>query len=197
VDVNYLSAEFPDRGLYLRPQDYVLLGIPAKIYDWIFSWWAKKYSWRERFPIHEIGRIDGGRGFRTGKNVFRIGRNTFYNQKNKILMKIPEFKRSGIGLIAGFCGIPNGFPNQVHYHCNNRRFHDSTFRQACHNVRQQLTFCGVNAHFQMALPSKPSGTSWKLHGNNYSTRAPAGRRQSTLHCGHMHCKMQPIFTTTY
>ena len=26
-------------------------------------------------------------------------------------MKIPEFKRSGIGLIAEFRGIPNGFPN--------------------------------------------------------------------------------------
>jgi hypothetical protein len=28
-------------------------------------------------------------------------------------MKIPEFKRSGIGLIAEFRGIPNGSPNQV------------------------------------------------------------------------------------
>jgi hypothetical protein len=61
------------------------------------------------FSIHEIGRIDGGRGFRTGKNVFRIGKNTFYDRKNKILLKIPEFKRSGIGLIAEFRGIPNGF----------------------------------------------------------------------------------------
>ncbi len=42
MDVNYLSAELPDRGLYLRPQDYVSLGIPAKIYNWIFSLWAKK-----------------------------------------------------------------------------------------------------------------------------------------------------------
>ena len=67
--------------------------------------------WRERFRIHEIGRIDGGRGFRTGKNVFRIGGNTFYDWRNEILMKIPEFKRSGIGLIAEFCGLPNGFPN--------------------------------------------------------------------------------------
>jgi hypothetical protein len=44
--------------------------------------------------------------------MFRISKNTFYNQKNKIPMKILEFKRSGIGLIAEFCGIPNGFPNQ-------------------------------------------------------------------------------------
>jgi hypothetical protein len=69
--------------------------------------------WRECFPIHEIGRIDGGRGFRTRKNVFRIGGNTFYDWKNKIPMKILEFKRSGIGLIAEFRGIPTGFPNQA------------------------------------------------------------------------------------
>jgi hypothetical protein len=68
--------------------------------------------WRERFLIHEIRRIDGRRGFQTGKNVFKIGRNTFYDRKNKIPMKILEFKRSGIGLIAEFCGIPNGFLNQ-------------------------------------------------------------------------------------
>jgi hypothetical protein len=57
---------------------------------------------REHFLIHKIGRIYGGRGFRTGKNMFRIGRNTFYDWKNKIPMKILEFKRSGIGLIAEF-----------------------------------------------------------------------------------------------
>jgi hypothetical protein len=45
--------------------------------------------------------------------VFRIGGNTFYDRKNKIPMKIPEFKRSGIGLIAEFRGILNGFPNQA------------------------------------------------------------------------------------
>jgi hypothetical protein len=44
---------------------------------------------RERFPIHEIGRIDGGRGFQTGGNVLQTGGNTFYDQKNKIPMKIP------------------------------------------------------------------------------------------------------------
>jgi hypothetical protein len=66
-----------------------------------------------KFLIHEIGRIDGRRGFQTGGNVFRIGGNTFYDQKNKFSMKIPEFKRSGMGLIMEFRGIPNGFPNQV------------------------------------------------------------------------------------
>jgi hypothetical protein len=68
---------------------------------------------REHFLIHEFGRIYGGRGFETGKNVFRIGGNTFYDQKNKIPMKIPEFKRSVIGFIAEFRGILNGFPYLV------------------------------------------------------------------------------------
>ncbi len=45
--------------------------------------------------------------------MFRIGGNTFYDQKNKILMKIPEFKRSGIGIIAEFCRILSGFPSQA------------------------------------------------------------------------------------
>ncbi len=66
----------------------------------------------ERFRIHGIGRIDGRRGFRTGGNVFWIGGNTFYNRKNKILIQIPEFKRSGIGIITEFRRIPNRFPNQ-------------------------------------------------------------------------------------
>jgi hypothetical protein len=44
--------------------------------------------------------------------VFRIGGNTFYDRENEIPIKIPELKRSGIGLIAEFRGIPNGFPNQ-------------------------------------------------------------------------------------
>jgi hypothetical protein len=39
--------------------------------------------------------------------------NSFYDWKNKIPMKNQEFKRSKIGIIAEFCGIPNGFPNQA------------------------------------------------------------------------------------
>ncbi len=41
-----------------------------------------------------------------------------------------------------------------HYHCNNGRFSDNAFRQACHDARQQLTFCGVNAHFQNGIPER-------------------------------------------
>ncbi len=35
-----------------------------------------------------------------------------------------------------------------HYHCNNGQFYDNAFQKACHESRQHLTFCGVNAHFQ-------------------------------------------------
>jgi hypothetical protein len=37
------------------------------------------------------------------------------------------------------------------YHCYNGQFHQSTFQQACHNVRQKLTFFGVNMHFQNGI----------------------------------------------
>jgi hypothetical protein len=39
----------------------------------------------------------------------------------------------------------------LHYHCNNGRFHNNAFQQACHDARQQLTFCGVNAQFQNGI----------------------------------------------
>ncbi len=52
-----------------------------------------------------------GEDFKPKKNEFRIGVNTFYNRKNKIPMKILESKRSKIGIMVEFRGIPNGFPN--------------------------------------------------------------------------------------
>ncbi len=36
----------------------------------------------------------------------------------------------------------------LHYHCDNGRFYINAFSKVCHNARQKLTFCGVNAHFQ-------------------------------------------------
>jgi hypothetical protein len=45
--------------------------------------------------------------------VFQIGGNTFFDRKNKILMKIPEFRTSRIRIIVEFCGIPSGFPKQA------------------------------------------------------------------------------------
>jgi hypothetical protein len=40
------------------------------------------------------------------------------------------------------------------YHCNNGRFHNNAFQQACQDARQQLTFCGVNAHFQNGVAKR-------------------------------------------
>ncbi len=37
--LNSLTGDY----IYVHRIDYVSLGIPAKIYDWIFSWRAKKY----------------------------------------------------------------------------------------------------------------------------------------------------------
>ncbi len=39
----------------------------------------------------------------------------------------------------------------LHSHCDNGHFHDNAFQQACHEARQQLTFCRVNAHFQTGI----------------------------------------------
>ncbi len=39
----------------------------------------------------------------------------------------------------------------MHYHCNNGQFHNNASRQACHDARQQLIFCGVNAHLQNGI----------------------------------------------
>jgi hypothetical protein len=41
-----------------------------------------------------------------------------------------------------------------HYHCNYGRFSDKAFKQACHDACQQLTFCGVNAHFQNGITKR-------------------------------------------
>jgi hypothetical protein len=41
-----------------------------------------------------------------------------------------------------------------HYHCNNGRFADNAFKQACQERNQQLTFCGVNAHFQNGIAER-------------------------------------------
>jgi hypothetical protein len=41
-----------------------------------------------------------------------------------------------------------------HYHCDNGRFSDNAFKQACHDAHQQLTFCGVNAHFQNGITKR-------------------------------------------
>jgi hypothetical protein len=42
----------------------------------------------------------------------------------------------------------------LHYHCDNGRFADNVFKNSCSAKGQQLTFCGVNAHFQNGIAEK-------------------------------------------
>jgi hypothetical protein len=72
--------------------------------------------------MHELGRIDCGRGFQSGGNVLQIGGNKFYGQKNEIPMKIREFKRSGIGIIMEFRRVPSRLPNQALKYINIQSF---------------------------------------------------------------------------
>jgi hypothetical protein len=41
-----------------------------------------------------------------------------------------------------------------HYHCDNGQFADNNFKMACKQSNQQLTFCGVNAHFQNGIAER-------------------------------------------
>jgi hypothetical protein len=64
-----------------------------------------------------------------------------------------------------------------HYHCNNDRFSDNAFKQACHEQRQQLTFCGVNAPFQNGIAERSicdlleSARKQLLHAHAYCLQA--------------------------
>ncbi len=40
------------------------------------------------------------------------------------------------------------------YHCDNGRFADNAFKLSCEQGRQQLTFYGVNAHFQNGIAER-------------------------------------------
>jgi hypothetical protein len=42
----------------------------------------------------------------------------------------------------------------LHYHCDNGQFADNAFKNSCRAKGQQLTFCGVNAHFQNGIAEK-------------------------------------------
>jgi hypothetical protein len=66
-----------------------------------------------------------------------------------------QIEDSSIETVAAKCAFEsfatkNGVKIQ-HYHCDNGRFSDNAFKQACHKQRQQLIFCGVNAHFQNGI----------------------------------------------
>ncbi len=62
------------------------------------------------FLVHEIERIDGGKVFQNSGISFRFGENIFYDQKTKILIKIPAEKRSWIEIIAKYAEFQGDFP---------------------------------------------------------------------------------------
>ncbi|EJK71789.1 hypothetical protein THAOC_06735, partial [Thalassiosira oceanica] len=50
-------------------------------------------------------------------------------------------------------GLLHGVTIQ-HYHCDNGRFADKAFVEACAQQRQVITFCGVNAHQQNGIAER-------------------------------------------
>ena len=42
----------------------------------------------------------------------------------------------------------------LHYHADNGHFANNMFMAACKQQRQQLTFCGVNTHFQNGIAKR-------------------------------------------
>jgi hypothetical protein len=52
-----------------------------------------------------------------------------------------------------------------HYHCDNGRFADNALNQACQESNQQLTFYGINAHFQNRIAEHT------IPASSYRTRA--------------------------
>ncbi len=84
------------------------------------------------------------------KKVFKIGGNTFYDRKNKIPVKIPESKRSKIGIITEFRGIPNGFPNLA-------------TMQLFNNAIWLLLGCGLyQRDFKEWDPKLPANKMWMM-----------------------------------
>ncbi len=52
----------------------------------------------------------------------------------------------------------------LHYHCDNGQFSDNAWKQSCEASHQQLTFCGVNAHFQNGIAEH---AFWDLSESTY------------------------------
>jgi hypothetical protein len=73
--------------------------------------WAKKLIPKKKFRFMKLEESMAGEDSKPeGMNSELAGTNFTIRKKNP--MKIPEFKRSGIKIIAEFRRIPNGFPNQ-------------------------------------------------------------------------------------
>ena len=82
----------------------------------------------------------------------------FVDHYSRLQFVHPQVNDSPIKTIAAKCAFKTFAAKHdvkiLHYHCDNGRFSDNAFKQACHDARQQLTFCGVNAHFQNGIAKR-------------------------------------------
>jgi hypothetical protein len=79
----------------------------------------------------------------------------FVNHYSRLCFVHLQINDSSIKTVTANCAFEsfatkNGIKIQ-HYHCNNGRFSNNAFKQTCHEQCQQLTFCGINAHFQNGI----------------------------------------------
>ena len=57
----------------------------------------------------------------------------------------------------------------LHYHADNGRFADNKWRKACADNDQELTFCGVNAHFQNGIAERSHPRVTRASKDNVNT----------------------------
>jgi hypothetical protein len=72
----------------------------------------KNTDGRSIFRFMKLEELMAGEDSELEETCFELAGTHFTIGKNKIPMKIPKFKMSGIGLIAEFSRILSGFPNQ-------------------------------------------------------------------------------------
>jgi hypothetical protein len=88
------------------------------------------------------------------KKRYRCG-TVFVDHYSRLRFVDLQVNNSSVKTVAAKCAFEtsatkHSVKNQ-HYHCNNGGFSNNAFKQACHDARQQLTFCAVNAHFQNGI----------------------------------------------
>ena len=82
----------------------------------------------------------------------------FVDHFSRLQYLYPQVDDSLIETVAAKCtfetfAAQHGIRTQ-HYHCNNGRFSNNAFKQACRDARQQLTFCCINTHFQNGIAKR-------------------------------------------
>jgi hypothetical protein len=66
--------------------------------------------------------------------------------------------------------------HNLHCHCDNGQFADNVWKQSCKASRQQLTFCGVNAHFQNGIAERAIRNLSESIASSYSMLGFTGQQ---------------------